>query len=78
MSSNKIFVNGSELEKEFFEENVKEAKTYDWIEETELADSDHGHCIVCTISIPDGRSKKFYKSGSILLCHYCYTNFVSQ
>ena len=72
MSFSKIKVNGALIEKEFFEENIQEARAYSWVEQPMVKINDHSHCIVCTIALPNNESDRVFVSGSFLLCHSCY------
>jgi predicted nucleic acid-binding Zn-ribbon protein len=76
MNSSKIMVNGALMEKEFFDENVNEAKTYSWVEKPMATIADHAHCIVCTIALPNSQSDRVFASGNILLCDHCYRNYL--
>jgi predicted nucleic acid-binding Zn-ribbon protein len=77
MSSAKITVNGALMAKEFFEENVREAKTYSWIERPMNTITDHAHCIVCTIALPNNESDRVFLSGPLLLCDHCHRNYLT-
>lgn len=78
MSSFKVLVNGASIDRVFFEENVQEAKTYTWTEQPMAMALDHGHCIVCTITIPNSQSDKFFVSEGLLLCDSCYKNHLGH
>ena len=74
----KVMVNGALMDKVFLDENIEEARSYSW-EERPMSDiSDHGHCIVCTIALPNDHSDKVFVSGSLLLCEHCYRLFVGK
>ena len=77
MSSPKITVNGALMDKAFFEENIQEAKTYSWVEKPMTMITDHGHCIVCTIALPNNKSNWVFASGSLLLCDYCRRHYLT-
>lgn len=76
MSSSKVMVNGALMDKTFFEENVREANIYSWVEQPMSGLSDHGHCIVCTSALPNDQSCRVYVSVSLLLCDHCYRNYL--
>ena len=75
MSDSKVMVNSALMDKAFFEENVREAKTYAWVEKPMAMIADHGHCIVCTIALPNSQSNRVLVSGSLLLCDHCHRNY---
>lgn len=73
-----INVNGATIEKKFFEENVREAKGYEWQVAEDDSPAGHVHCMVCGIAIKRDTSnlESRYKSRGGWLCRYCYENFV--
>ena len=77
MGSSKIMINGALMDKEYFEENVREARTYSWVEKPMATISNHGHCIVCTIALPNGQSDRVFQCGGLLLCNHCRTNYLA-
>jgi len=76
MNSTKIMVNGALMDKNFFEENIQEAKACSWEEKSMTIIANHGHCIVCAIALPNKKSDRFFASGSLLLCDHCYKNYL--
>ena len=72
-----VEVNGARVEKEFFDSNIREAKSYDW---TEIGVNDlieHVHCIICGNTItPKPPPMRAYRSKGGLVCAYCYDNFL--
>lgn len=77
MNSSKIMVNGALMDKDFFDENVREAKTCSWTEKHMITIGNHGHCVVCTIALPNNQSDRVFVSGAILLCDYCHRNYLA-
>lgn len=76
MEGKKVLVNGALMEKEFFEENLAEARKADWVETDSSKISNHMHCIVCTMALPTQTKEKAYRSGNIWLCEYCYAHYL--
>lgn len=77
-----IIVNGAKIEKQFLEENVTEAKTYQWKQALwKPSKNDHTHCIICTITIPEKpivENTIYYESNGGWLCNYCYERFIHE
>lgn len=74
-----IDINGARIEKEFFEQNVREARSYQWVEISIGSLSEHTHCMVCGITIGDeiaGPRRAFQSKGGHV-CDYCYEQFVA-
>jgi hypothetical protein len=73
-----IDINGARIEKSFFEQNVREAKTYYWAETDSSKLEKHVHCLVCSSAIGGKTSipEKLYRSSGGRLCSYCYEHFV--
>ena len=73
-----IEINGARIEKGFFDDNVREAKSYDWKKIDSLKLTEHVHCLVCGVAIGGGTlsPEKAYKSSGSWLCSYCYEHFV--
>lgn len=69
-----ILVNGARVEREFFDDNLAEARGCTWKLERVPASSDHHHCLVCGIGIESGAAA--YRSGSRWLGKYCYDHFL--
>lgn len=78
MSSEKIMVNGSLIEKDYFEENLQEAKRYKWKQMPKAETEDHNHCIVCMASLPGNRSNIVYASKNVFVCSYCFEHFLTK
>lgn len=73
-----IEVNCARIEKEFFEQNVREARGNRWVEVSIANLSGHTHCMVCGIAIGDGAlspPRAFQAKGGHI-CDYCYEQFV--
>jgi hypothetical protein len=62
--------NGCKIERSFFDQNVAEAKSYQWKEG--FVTKDHVHCIVCMSAI---KTKGFCFCHA-WLCDFCYKNFI--
>mgnify|MGYP000346384559 CR=1 FL=1 len=76
--SNWIEVNGARIEKEFFDANVREAKSYDWAEILAADLAEHVHCMIFGVTI-DPKSPTTicaYKSKGVHVCTYCYDHFL--
>jgi len=75
-----VMVNGAWIEREFFEQNVCEAKSYEWVRITSNELVNHAHCMVCGISLDSEQSKCVfaYKTTGGHLCEYCFDHFISQ
>jgi len=73
-----IEVNGARIEKEFFDANVDEAKNYDWVETRTTDLVEHGHCMICGVTIDPKTPPmmRAYKSKGGLVCDYCYGHFL--
>jgi hypothetical protein len=75
-----VEVNGAQIEREFFEQNVREARSYEWVEIDISSLSEHSHCIVCGIAIGDGLPgpRRAFQSKGGHICDYCYEHFVES
>lgn len=73
----KVMVNGALMDQAFFEENVQEARTYSWVKKPMATIAAHGHCIVCTIALPNNQSDRVFVSDSLLLCDHCHRNYLA-
>ena len=73
-----IEVNGAKIKKDFFEENLAEARSYKWEKSPHPKDLDHSHCLICDAAIPelDNVERTAYKSKFGWLCNYCYKTFI--
>ena len=76
-----VIVNGTRIEKTYFEENVADAKKYVWEKLTWANETvSHHHCIICSIPVPQVRGligETAYKSVGGYLCEHCHDTFVS-
>ena len=73
--SEKVNVNGSMMDLDYFNENLKEAKSYHWEQSKVKAEEDHRHCIVCLKAISKGQD--CFKSANSCLCDYCYQTYIA-
>jgi hypothetical protein len=73
-----VTINGAKIERSYFEENVREAKSLDWSITSANKLSEHAHCIVCGQAIEPGGNQKIYQSKGAFLDQYCFEHFVSQ
>lgn len=76
MNMSKIFVNGSIMEKAFFDENIEEASRLNWAKADSSNSIEHKHCIVCMKSISFDSNEDVYQSGTRYLCVYCYQHYI--
>ena len=69
-----IEVNGARVEVGFFNANVREAKSYDWVEIRAADLAEHVHCMICgaTIAPQSTTTPRAYKSKGGYVCAYCY------
>jgi hypothetical protein len=78
MSVEKVNINGAEMDKCFFEDNLKEAKSLDW-EKIDIGTiHDHSHCIACTTALPNSESSVAYRSKKLMLCSSCYETYLCK
>ncbi len=72
-----VEVNGAKIDKDFFEENLKEARSVNWQKNIFLQKNNHSHCVICqkTISKKDA---SVYNSSIGWLCNYCYRSFIEK
>lgn len=68
-----VDVNGAKIERSYFDDNVAEAREYDWLLVGAISD-DHVHCIVCDVAMSRGKSA--FRAGNKWLCRYCMEHFV--
>ncbi len=76
-----LSIRGARMERKFFEENVREARSYAWHSSVWSKEKDHTHCIVCTVSIPgktDTPEQLYFMSRGGWLCEGCYKEFVRE
>jgi hypothetical protein len=71
-----IIVNGARIEKSYFDANVTEARSKTWTPARWDKTSDHGHCLVCGVTISLDKPD-YFRSGSTSLCSYCFRNYVA-
>lgn len=73
-----IQVNGAKMEAIFFEENLKEAKSYTWTLNSLPQTTDHVHCIICTIAI-DTKDPTIvaYDSNGGWVCKHCFDAYLN-
>ena len=78
--SNWVEVNGARIEKEFFDANLSESKSYDWTEAKLLDFAQHSHCMICgaTICSQSSMTTRAYKSKTAHVCAYCYDHFLKS
>jgi hypothetical protein len=69
-------VNGARIERSFLRENVAEARTYIWEKNRWENLGDHGHCMLCNVSLSG--DDVCYHSESGWLCPYCFEKFVAR
>lgn len=73
---NKIFVNGAWIDRDFFEENLNDAKTVSWRPSVVEIEDDHHHCMICNKAIGPFIDEQVYESTIGWLCSYCYEHFI--
>lgn len=71
-----VMVNGARIERSFLRDNVSEARTYAWERRRWEKSNDHGHCMVCNVSLSAG--DVCYCSEGGWLCPYCFETFVAR
>lgn len=72
-----ILINGSKMDRAYFQENLEEAKGYSWKVVSSASIEDHQHCIVCTKTVPDDKDVSLYNSKNIFLCRYCHEHYLN-
>lgn len=71
-----VEVNGAQIEREYFQASVNEARLCKWVPSTVTTDrNDHHHCIICDVAIAE---REGYICGNRWLCPYCYSRFVKR
>jgi len=78
MNAEKIMVNGSLMDRDYFEENLGEAKVYEWEQVSIDTIMEHNHCIVCMVALPNDQSKVVYISKNVFLCAHCFEQFIKK
>ena len=78
--SNWVQANGARIEEEFFNENVAEAKGYDWVEVHAASLANHVHCMICGLAIGPMElpTTPLYQSKGGHLCGYCHEHFLND
>ena len=71
-----IEVNGATIERTFLEQNVAEARGYQWAHRQTMANR-HDHCMVCNVTISSD-SMEAYESAGGVLCSHCHARFVLE
>lgn len=76
----RVEVNGAKVERRFFEDCVREAKSYAWVKtDPGGIQNGHAHCIICN-DIIDSNGCNYavaYHSLGGWLCPMCYTEYVA-
>ncbi len=78
MNSEKILVNGSLMDRKYFEKNLGEARGYEWEQVSIDTIMEHGHCIICMMALPNNQSKVVYISKNVFLCTYCFEQLIKK
>ena len=76
MNNDKVIINGSTMDKDFFEDNLKEARSLDWERFDASTIADHSHCIVCTIALPNDTNGVAYGAKNLVLCRFCHDTYL--
>ncbi len=78
MTAEKILVNGSLIDRDYFEDNLTEAMSCQW--ESVIADTivEHNHCIICMMPISSDQNETVYRSGNRFLCSHCFERFIME
>jgi hypothetical protein len=71
-----ITVNGARIDRAYLRDCVAEARTYTWKAARWSQRDDHGHCIVCSVTISG--ADVCFCSESGWLCTHCFENFVAR
>jgi len=75
---NTVSVNGADMERSFFEDNVAEAKALDWRPSAPTSIEDHVHCIVCVKALRSMSLSMVDPLGHRYVCRYCFEHYVSD
>ncbi len=70
-----ILINGTRIEREFFDENLAEARECTWSISRVPVTPDHQHCLVCGVGMGSGDTA--YCAGNRWLCKYCHDHFIA-
>jgi hypothetical protein len=76
MTTAKVLVNGSLMEKSFFDDNVEEANSLAWTRVAVPNTTTHQHCIICTKPISLQPLEEAYRSSARYLCAYCREHYI--
>lgn len=78
-----VDVNGAKIEKQYLEESIAEAKSYQWKVDNWRDDQNHTHCLICNGTIPEkpllGRQiyyQTILPNKILWMCSYCYDRFI--
>ena len=74
----RVFVNGAWIDRDFLDENIREARGTTWVKVAIDPLEEHHHCIVCDLTIGHQTSSYAYKSPIGWLCTYCYEHFIDE
>jgi hypothetical protein len=77
-SSDYVIVNGSRIERRFFEENLEEARGLDWRSVDSAIITEHKHCLICMKALPDDRDRDVFVSDNRWLCSFCHSTFLEE
>jgi recombinational DNA repair protein RecR len=77
--SSYIMVNGSKMDRDYFEENLQEAKQKTWHLLQSSSIKDHVHCIICTDALPNRQNSAVYKfEDDQYICGFCHDNYLNS
>jgi hypothetical protein len=71
-----VFVNGAKIDRQYFKDNILEAKRLVWQEIQSGNILNHHHCMICSMAISSKTYETAYHSGYRWLCDYCYDHFI--
>ena len=71
-----VFVNGAKIDRQYFKDNILEAKRLIWQEIQSGNILNHHHCMICSVAIPSKTHETAYHSEYRWLCDYCYDHFI--
>ena len=66
------------MDKDYFEENLAEAKNFEWEQVRNNALTGHNHCIICLTPLPNKLSSTIYKSKNVYICSHCFEKFIMK
>jgi hypothetical protein len=72
-----VIVRGARIERAQFDDNVRDARSHEWIK-NQSAIVGHHHCMICAMAMDEVLTKRedIYRSRVGWLCSFCYANFV--